>query len=88
MKKLVILALVALFAVAGIATAAEIEGKVQSVDQSGKEMVLEDGTKIVWDEGTSVAIGKLDDLKEGAKVKASYEEKDGKNVASSLEVSE
>jgi Cu/Ag efflux protein CusF len=88
MKKLVILAAAVLFAVAGIATAAEIEGKVQSVDQSGKEMVLEDGTKIVWDEGTSVTTGKLEELKEGAKVKASYEEKDGKNVASSLEVSE
>jgi Cu/Ag efflux protein CusF len=32
--------------------------------------------------------GKLDDLKEGAKVKASYEEKDGKNMAATLDVSE
>jgi len=88
MKKLVALVLVAFFAVAGIAAAAEIEGKVQSVDQSGKEMILEDGTKLAWDDSTSVTMGKLEELKEGAKVKASYEEKDGKNVVSSLEVSE
>jgi Cu/Ag efflux protein CusF len=32
--------------------------------------------------------GKLEDLKEGTKVKASFEEKDGKNVAQKLEVNE
>jgi len=35
--------------------------------------------------GDSVAIDKL---KEGADVKASYEEKDGKNMATSVEVGE
>jgi len=39
----------------------------------------------VWVEGKE---GKLEDLKQGAKVKAMYEEKDGKNVAAKLEVSE
>jgi Cu/Ag efflux protein CusF len=88
MKKLVVLMLAAFLAVAGMAVAAEIEGKVQSVDQTGKEIVLDDGTKIVWDDSTNITAGKLEDLKEGAKVKASYEEKDGKNVASAMEVSE
>jgi Cu/Ag efflux protein CusF len=45
--------------------------------------VLEDGTK-VW-VGESVSI---DQLKEGSDVKASYEEKDGKNMATSIEMKE
>jgi len=88
MKKLVVLTLALILGITGMAVAADIQGKVQSVDQSGKEMVLEDGTKIAWDETTTVAAGNLEDLKEGAKVKASYEEKDGKNMATSLEVGE
>lgn len=88
MKRLVILTLLALLGLTGVAMAAEIEGKVQSLDQSGREMILEDGTTLAWDDATSVTVGKLEDLKEGAKVKASYEEKDGKNLASSLEVGE
>jgi hypothetical protein len=45
--------------------------------------VLEDGTKIWLGEGAVVAI---DALKEGAGVKASYDQKDGKNVATTVEV--
>jgi len=45
-------------------------------------IVLEDGTQIWVAEGVS-----LDTLKEGATVKAAYEERDGKKVATSLEVS-
>ena len=68
-------------AVSGAAFAADVEGKIKSVDTSEKSFTLEDGTK-VWI-GDSVAIDKL---KEGADVKASYEEKDGKNMATSVEV--
>jgi Cu/Ag efflux protein CusF len=70
-------------AVSGAAFAADVEGKIKSVDTAEKSFTLEDGTK-VWI-GDSVAIDKL---KEGADVKASYEEKDGKNMATSVEVSE
>ena len=70
-------------AVSGAAFAADVEGKIKTVDTSEKSFTLEDGTK-VWI-GDSVAIDKL---KEGADVKASYEEKDGKNMATSVEVQE
>jgi signal transduction histidine kinase len=82
----------ATFAVAGLALAAEMEGKIQSIDPANKELVLDSGSKLVWDDSTTISVegkeGKLEDLKEGRKVKASYEEKDGKNVAAKLEVSE
>ena len=91
MKKIAALVLVATFAVAGIAMAAEMEGKIQSIDTANKELVLDNGSKLVWDDTTTISVegreGKLEDLKEGAKVKASYEQKDGKNTASKLEVS-
>jgi len=76
----------------GFAAAAEMEGKIQSIDTASKELVLDNGSKLVWDDSTTIAMegqqGKLEDLKQGAKVKASYEEKDGKNVAAKLEVSQ
>jgi Cu/Ag efflux protein CusF len=65
------------------AWADDISGKVKSVDQSERVFVLDDGAKIWVAEGVS-----MDALKEGASVKASYEERDGKKVATSLEVSE
>lgn len=92
MKKMLVVVLVVFFAVAGLAVAAEMEGKIQSIDPGSKELVLEDGTKLTWDDSTSIKMegkeGKLEDLKEGAKVKASYEEKDGKNVVLTFEVGE
>ena len=65
------------------AWADEIEGKIQSVNADERMIVLEDGTRLSVAEGLP-----MDNLKEGAKVKASYEQRDGKNVTSSLEVSE
>jgi Cu/Ag efflux protein CusF len=90
MKKICVVVLVATFAFAGIAMAAELEGMIQSIDSGSKEVALDNGSKIALDDSTTITIegkeGKLEDLKEGAKVKASYEEKDGKNVADKLEV--
>ena len=65
------------------AWAEEVQGKVQTVDPSERTIVLEDGTKIWVAEGVS-----MDNVKEGAAVKASYEERDGKKIATSLEVSQ
>ena len=62
------------------ASAMDVEGKIQSVDPNEHTITLNDGTKI-WIPDTTAA----DDLKEGAEVKVSYEEKDGKNVATSVE---
>jgi hypothetical protein len=61
------------------AIAADMEGKVQSVDTSERTLTLENGTK-VWLSDT-VAV---DDIKPGAEVTVSYEEKDGKPVATSV----
>ncbi len=65
------------------AWAEDVSGKIQSVDQNERAFVLDDGSKIWVAEGVS-----MDALKEGASVKASYQERDGKKVATSLEVSE
>jgi hypothetical protein len=77
----VVLAVVVSLAAAG-AWAEEIQGKVQTINAAERMIVLEDGTQIWVAEGVS-----LDTLKEGATVKAAYEERDGKKVATSLEVS-
>lgn len=84
MRKVLGIALVLLlvFSVAG-AWAAEIEGKIQKVDPADRMFVLEDGTQLWLAEGLQV-----DTLKEGASVKASYEERDGKKIATSVKVSE
>jgi Cu/Ag efflux protein CusF len=81
MVKVLGLTLVALLAIAPFAAAAEIEGKIQSVDSSDRTIVLDDGTKVSVADSVS-----MDELKEGTDVKVSYEEKDGRNVATSVEV--
>lgn len=90
MKRLAVLTLVATLAMVGSGFAAEMEGTIQSIDTSSKELALDNGSKIVLDDATTISLegkeGKLEDLKEGTKVKASFEEKDGKNVAQKLEV--
>lgn len=92
MKKTAALIVAMILAATGLAAAAGTEGKIQSIDPMGKQVVLDDGTSLVCDDATQITIegkeAKLEDLKEGSKVKAGYEEKDGKNVATMLEVSE
>ena len=92
MKRLAMLTLVATLAMVGSGFAAEMEGTIQSIDTSSKELALDNGSKIVLDDATTISVegkeGKLEDLKEGTKVKASFEEKDGKNVAQKLEVNQ
>ena len=81
MKKLLIAAVVVTLAFSGAAWAAEVQGKIKSVDTSEKSFVLEDGTKIWLGEGVAV-----ETLKEASDVTVSYEEKDGKNIATKVEV--
>ena len=84
MKKVlgIVMVLMLVFAVAG-AWADDIQGKIKSVDTGERSFVLEDGTQLWVAEGVT-----MDSLKEGASVKASYEERDGKKVVTGLEVSE
>ena len=83
MLKAIVGAVTLVFALSGGAWAADVEGKIRSVDAGEKSFMLEDGTKVWVGEGVEI-----DKLKEGADVKASYDEKDGKNVATSIEVKE
>lgn len=63
--------------------AAEITGKVQAVDPAGKSVTLDDGTTLMIP-----ATAKVDRkaLMPGADVKASYQERDGHKVVSSIQV--
>lgn len=77
-----VLALLLGLGVAG-AWADEIAGKIQSIDPADRVVLLEDGTRLWVAEGLS-----LDALKDGASVKASYEERDGKKVITEFKVAE
>jgi uncharacterized protein DUF1344 len=70
-----------LLLMAGAAWAADIEGTVKSVDTTDRVIELQDGTRVYAAEGMPI-----EQIQEGAKVKLSYEERDGKNVATSVEV--
>ena len=83
MLKAMVGALALTFALTAAAAATDVEGKIKTLDSSEKSFVLEDGTKVWLGEGVS-----MENLKEGADVKASYDEQDGKNVATSIEVKE
>ena len=82
MKKVIgmAVALLLVFAV-GMASAEEIQGKIKSLDTTARVFALEDGTQIWAAEGLSMG-----SLREGASVRASYEERDGNKVATSIEV--
>ena len=60
---------------------ADLEGKVQTIVIADRMVVLEDGKQVWIAEGLS-----MDELKEGAQVKVVYEERDGKLVATSVEI--
>ena len=79
------LAIVAIIVAAALvpvaAFSADMEGKIQSVNASDRTITLDNGTTVWLGDGVQV-----DAMKQGADVKVSYEEKDGKPVASSVEV--
>ena len=68
---------------APIAWAAEVQGKIKSVDASGRMVTLDDGTQLTLPPTLTV---EKQSLKPGASVKASYEEKDGQKIATSFMV--
>ena len=81
MHRIIALAAVLLLCFATAALAGEIEGKVKSIDPSDRTVTLEDGTRVAIPDGMA-----LDQLREGAEVRMSYEEKNGKNEATAIEV--
>jgi len=72
---------IVLLAVPAIALGAEIQGKVKAIDAGDRVVTLEDGTRISIPDGIA-----LDVLKEGAEITVSYEERDGKNEATSVQM--
>ena len=74
-------ALVGLLLAGGGAWAGDLEGKVQTIVIAERMVVLEDGKQVWIAEGLS-----MEELKEGAQVKVVYEERDGKLVATSVEI--
>jgi len=91
MMKIAALVLVATFVLTGLAVAAEKEGMIQAINPATREITLEDGSKLAWDANTQITIegqqGKLQDLKQGERVRANYEERDGKAMATTLDLS-
>ena len=79
----IIIAVIALFAAFTplAAFGADMEGKVQSVDASERTFTLENGTKLWMSDGIAA-----DSVTPGAEVTVSYEERDGKAVATSVTV--
>ncbi len=63
--------------------AKEVAGKVKSLDATGRSLTLEDGTKLTIPHSLKAALGVLE---KGATVKATYTEKGGQKVVTSLEV--
>ena len=82
---MLVLALVVVLSLGSPALGADLMGKVKAVDKDGKAVTLEDGTKLMIP-----ATAKVDKnaLKAGANVKASFEEKDGQKVVTSIQVSQ
>ncbi|MBI2371271.1 MAG: DUF1344 domain-containing protein [Deltaproteobacteria bacterium] len=70
----------ALTVVAGAAWAGEMVGTFQKVDQDQRTVIFADGTQLWMPEGMPIP-----QLTEGTKVKATYEEKDGKNWVTKIE---
>jgi uncharacterized protein DUF1344 len=69
-----------LLACGAAASGEEIQGKIRSLDSHERAFSLEDGTEIVLAEGVPMTT-----LKPGRSVKASYEERDGRKIATSVE---
>ena len=80
LRKLAMIAVLVTFVAAPL-WAEEVSGKIQKVDPADRSIVLEDGTQLWLAESVSTEM-----LKEGATVKASYEEKDGKKVVTKIDV--
>jgi uncharacterized protein DUF1344 len=65
------------------AWAEDIQGKIKSVDQTGRILTLEDGTQLMLP--PTVRINR-DNMTPGADVKASYQTKGDQKVVTSIEV--
>lgn len=77
------LAIASIFMLTAFAGAAEVQGKIQSVDAAAGTVTLADGTKLTLPPGTQIS---RDNLRPGSMVKVSYEDKDGSKVVNKIQV--
>ncbi len=70
------------FTAGTVAWAADKEGTIKTIQINEKVLTLSDGTQLHWTEAVEVPT----DLKEGTKVKATYEPKGGKMVLTKVEI--
>jgi hypothetical protein len=82
MKTLALLVAFLLAGSLGWAAGNEVEGKVKAWDATSSTVTLEDGTTLTVPD----TVEQRAQITEGATIKASYEEKDGKKVVSQMEV--
>lgn len=68
---------------AGGSMAKEVEGRIKTMDRSGKRVTLEDGTRLTIPDSLKAARGSL---KQGMMVKATYEEKGGEKVVTLIQL--
>ena len=80
-KTLIALAIAAVVTVPVGAWAGEKEGKITKWETSSRTVTFEDGSTYVFNETV-----KTETLKEGAKVRVTYDEKDGKYTATKYEI--
>ena len=80
---LALLAIAFVIVLAPAAWAGEVQGKIKSFDAAANAVVLEDGTQLTIPPTMRV---ERQALKPGANVKASFEEKDGQKVTTSIAV--
>ena len=86
MKKvltLMVVVAVAALAFTPLAFAADVQGKVKAVDQSGRWLTLEDGLQLVIP--ASVKVDRQA-LQPGADVKVSYETQGSQHIVTAIEV--
>jgi hypothetical protein len=83
MKRALIASIFALgLAITGVASAADLEGTVKTIQINERVMTLSDGTTLHWTESITVS----QDVQEGASVKATYEPQGDKYVLTRIEV--
>ena len=79
----VVVALTVIALAAPSVWAGDVQGKIKSVDQTGRMVTLEDGTQLMIP--ATVRINRQD-LTPGADVKASFEDKGNQKIVTQIEV--
>ncbi len=77
-----VVALAVAFTAGPVVWADHKEGMVKTIQVNERVMTLSDGTQLYWTESVQVS----QEIKEGTKVRTTYEPKDGKMVLTKIEI--